>query len=103
MQIETATFCRFLADGSPAEVFAARVIIPVSEFARLGLGDHERPDALPACFLWCHATFGIGGGRWSVRLPEDGEAILYFAERQDALAFLSRWSVATPATQRLVA
>jgi hypothetical protein len=103
MQIETATFCRFPADRTSSGVFAARVVIPVDEFARLGLGNHERPSALPACFRWCHAAFGIGGSRWSVRLPEDAAAILYFAERQDALAFLARWAVATPAAQRLAA
>ena len=87
-----------LADGFLSEIFQARVIIPESEFKRLGLGDHERPTGLPACFRWCHANLGVGGTRWSVTLRDDAAALIYFAKAQDGLAFLARWSVeAVPA------
>jgi len=81
-----------LPDGFVSEVFEARVLIPRGEFARLGLGDHERPGSLPACFRWCHATLGAGGSRWSVMLRDASTAAVYFARAQDALAFLTRWS-----------
>ena len=92
MWIEIGTFGDFHIDGLPHEVYAAQVVIPRREFARLGLGDFERPDAAPACFRWCVAMFGRGGARWGVRLPVDSDAILYFAEPADALAFHARWS-----------
>ena len=92
MQMETGVFGHFAADGSPAEVFSARVVIPTSDFARLGLGDHERPGALPACFRWLFAVFGQGGERWSVRLPTDGDTVVSFASQADAFAFFARWS-----------
>jgi hypothetical protein len=83
-----------LPNGFISEVFEARVLIPRGEFARLGLGDHERPSSLPACFRWCHATLGAGGRRWSVMLRDESTAAVYFAKAQDALAFLARWSSA---------
>jgi hypothetical protein len=89
-------FGHFLADGTPSGFFAARILIPTAEFARLGLGEHEKPSAIPACLRWCHAKFGVGGTRWLVRLPPDADAILYFAERDDALAFLAHWSHSAP-------
>jgi len=92
MQMEAEMFANFLPDGTPSGFFAARVVIPVSDFARLGLGDHERGGSIPACFRWCHARFGVGGTRWVVRLPPDGDATIYFAEREDALAFFAHWS-----------
>jgi hypothetical protein len=92
MQMESGTFGHFLPDGTPSGFFAARIVIPVSDFPRLGLGNHERGGAIPACFRWCHANFGVGGTRWVVRLPPDGDAILYFSEREDALAFFTCWS-----------
>ena len=92
MHMETGTFGHFLLDGTPSGFFAARIVIPVSEFARLGLGDHERAGAIPACFRWCHANFGIGGTRWVVRLPPDGNATIYFAEADEARAFFTYWS-----------
>jgi hypothetical protein len=95
MQIETGAFGDFEANGLPREVYAARVVIPCREFAHLGLGDFERPDAAPACFRWCVAVFGVGGPRWCVRLPEGSDAAVYFAEPADALAFHTRWSAAS--------
>src|SRR3712207_3482853 len=81
-----------LPDGFLSEVFEARVLIPRGEFARLGLGDHERPASLPACFRWCHVSLGAGGTRWSVMLRDPSTAAVYCARTQDALAFLARWS-----------
>src|SRR5690348_2514523 len=92
MWIEIGAFGDFHADGLLHEVYAAQVVISRREFARLGLGDFERPDAAPACFRWCVAAFGMGGRRWGVRLPEDGDATVYFAEPADALAFHACWS-----------
>jgi hypothetical protein len=92
MQMETGTFGQFLSDGIPSGFFAARIVIPVGDFARLGLGDHERAGAIPACFRWCHANFGVGGTRWVVRMPPGDDAIVYFAEREEAFAFYAHWS-----------
>jgi hypothetical protein len=93
LQVETGLFGGSLRDdGTFGPVFAARITIPTSEFARLGLGAHERPSAVPACFRWCHRVFGVGGTRWNVVLPEGGDAVVCFAEVQDALAFHTRWS-----------
>jgi hypothetical protein len=83
-----------LDDGSLSEVFEARVIIPESEFERLGLGDHEHPSSLPACFRWCHGTLGLGGTRWSVTLQDDAAVLISFARAEDGLAFLARWAAA---------
>jgi hypothetical protein len=89
-----------LPDGFLSEVFRARVIIPKSEFERLGLGNHERPTSLPACLRWCYTNLGTGGTRWSVVLRNDAAALVYFAKDQEALAFLTRWSsAAAPARQ----
>lgn len=97
MHIETGVYGGdVLSDGSRSPAFVARAVIPLSEFHRLGLGDHERPSAIPACFRWCHARMGVGGTRWSVRLSHTGSAIVYFADRADALAFHTYW--AEPAT-----
>jgi hypothetical protein len=81
-----------LPDGFLSEAFEARVLIPDAEFARLGLGDHERPARLPACFRWCHDNLGAGGRRWSVMLRDESTAAVYFSKSQDALAFLARWA-----------
>ena len=81
-------------DGAPPGVFGARVVIPVADFARLGLGEHERPGALPACFRWCLGTLGLGGSRWAVRLPEGAPATVHFADPAHAVAFLARWAEA---------
>jgi hypothetical protein len=99
MQLHTGAFGSFHPDGRLREVFAARVLIPQGEFARLGLGDHERPGAAPACFRWCVAAFGPGGARWAVRLPDDdlGDAVVYFAAHAAAAAFLARWAAAAAA------
>jgi hypothetical protein len=97
MRVDTGMFGHFLADGMPDGFFAARILIPTAEFPRLGLGEHEKPSAIPACLRWCHARFGVGGTRWLVRLPPDADAVLYFAERDDALAFLAHWSPSVPA------
>src|SRR5690349_6073811 len=94
MLMEVGVFGEFQSDGVPAGIFAARIVIPPSEFARLGLGDHERPGAMPACFRWCHAEFGAGGTRWYLRLPPDRAGLIYFADRDDAAAFFVRWAVA---------
>ena len=99
MQMETGMFGHFLPDGTPAGFFAARIVIPAGDFARLGLGNHERAGAIPPCFRWCHTNFGIGGTRWVVRLPPDGDATVYFAEREDALAFFTYWSPTATAEQ----
>ena len=99
MQMEAGMFGNFLPDGTPSGFFAVRIVIPVGDFARLGLGNHERGGAIPACFRWCHAQFGVGGTRWVVRLPHDGDAVIYFAEREDALAFFAHWSPDTLAEQ----
>jgi hypothetical protein len=48
--------------------------------------------ALPACFRWLLAAFGPGGDRWSVRLPNGGDAMVHFAAHADAFAFFARWS-----------
>jgi hypothetical protein len=97
MRIETGAF---FPDGAPSEVFLARVVVPVAGFARLGLGDHERAGAIPRCFRWCHAAFGPGGARWSVRLPQGGDAVVLFAEERDARAYFARWSDRSPAAER---
>jgi hypothetical protein len=80
------------ADAAFSGVFTAEVVIPRSDFDRLGLGDGEGAGAIPKCFRWCHTAFGIGGTRWSLSLPHDGDASVYFAAHQDALAFVARWS-----------
>ena len=103
MRIEIGAFGSFRQEGIPNKVFAARVVIPRDEFASFGLGDHELPDAAPACFRWCVAEFGIGGARWGVRLPEDGDATVYFAEPTDAFAFFMRWSVVSTEEIQLAA
>ncbi len=101
MRIETGAFGGpFLPDGSFAEVFLARVVIPTGEFGRLGLGQHERAGAIPECFRWCHTAFGRGGARWSVRLPEGGDAVVLFAQEHDAEAFFTRWMASPQATRR---
>jgi hypothetical protein len=92
MHMETGVFGQLGAEGVSPEVFSARVVIPRTEFARLGLGDHERPGALPACFRWLLAVFGPGGERWSVRLREGEDALVHFARQADAFAFFARWS-----------
>jgi hypothetical protein len=93
MQMEHGLFGgEALPDGYMSEVFEARVLIPEAEFARLGLGDHERPASLPACFRWCYDNLGQGGRRWSVMLRDRSTAAVYFARAQEALAFLARWS-----------
>jgi hypothetical protein len=79
-------------DATFSEIFAARVVIPRSEFARLGLGEHESPRRLSACFQWCHANLGRGGSRWSVMLRHDNAALIYFARIPDAVAFFARWA-----------
>jgi hypothetical protein len=94
MWVETGVFGYLTAEGSPAEMFSVRVVIPETDFARLGLGDHERAGALPACFRWLLAAIGPGGQRWSVRLPSDGDAFIYFAEHADACAFFAQWGAA---------
>jgi hypothetical protein len=95
MRIEIGAFGGPLPpDGSVAELFLARVVIPTGEFARLGLGQHEQAGAIPECFRWCHAAFGLGGARWSVRLPEESDAVVLFAEEHDARAFFARWGSA---------
>ena len=103
MHMEIGMFGHFLADGTPSGFFAARIMIPTAEFARLGLGDHEKPSSIPACLRWCHASFGAGGTRWIVRMPPDADAVLYVAEREDALAFLAHWADAAVADRPLVA
>lgn len=97
--METGTFGQFLPDGTPSGFFAARIVIPVSDFARLGIGNHERAGAIPACFRWCHANFGVGGTRWVVRMPPEGDATIYFAERDEAFAFYAYWSPNALASQ----
>ena len=101
MLVETSVFGgQLLPDDSVSEVFAARVVIPDTAFARLGIGRHERPRRLPACFRWCFDHLGAGGTRWSVMLRDEDYAELYFARVRDALAFVARWSVeAAPAGQ----
>lgn len=93
MRVETGVFGDApFADRAVSEVYFARVVIPRSEFARLGLAEHEGWGAIPACFRWCHAAFGPGGARWALRLPPGGDAAILFAEAADAWAFLARWS-----------
>ena len=104
MQLDTGAFGGFHPDGRLREVFLACVLIPQGEFARLGLGDHERPDTAPACFRWCVAAFGPGGARWAVSLPDDGDAVVHFADPADAAAFHARWAgAAAPAPERRLA
>ena len=99
MLVETGVFGGGpLPDGSLSEVFAARVVVPETAFAGLGLGRHERPGRLPACFRWCFDHLGAGGTRWSVMLRDEAHAEVYFARIRDALAFVARWSAeAAPA------
>ncbi|MBV1799146.1 hypothetical protein [Siccirubricoccus sp. G192] len=93
-----------LENGFLSGVFEARVIIPESEFERLGLGDHEHPSSLPACFRWCHMTLGLGGTSWSVTLRDDTAVLICFAKAEDGLAFLARWAVdAAPARHEALA
>jgi len=93
MQLESSVFGgEFQPDGSLSPVFTARIVIPPCEFARLGLGAHESPNRLPACFEWCHANLGIGGTNWLVTLRDDAGAQIYFAKASDATAFLTRWA-----------
>jgi hypothetical protein len=92
MHMETGVFGQLGTDGASPEVFRARVVIPRTEFARLSLGDHERPGTLPACFRWLLALFGPGGDRWSVRLREGEDAIVHFAQQADAFGFFARWN-----------
>ena len=101
MLVETGVFGgELLPDSSLSEVFAARVVIPETAFAGLGVGRHERPRCLPACFRWCFDYLGSGGTRWSVMLRHEDHAELYFAQVRDALAFVARWSAeAAPAGQ----
>ncbi|WP_043361379.1 hypothetical protein [Belnapia sp. F-4-1] len=101
MLVETGVFGgELLPDNSVSEVFAARVVIPDTAFAGLGIGRHERPRCLPACFRWCFNHLGTGGTRWSVMLRDEEHAELYFARVPDAFAFVARWSVeAAPAGQ----
>lgn len=100
MHLESGIFGgEFLPDGTFSEVFAARVVIPRSEFARLGLGDYERPSRLPACFAWCYANLGLGGTRWSVMLRDGTDALIYFARDQDGVAFLAHWAADAVAEQ----
>jgi hypothetical protein len=93
MLVETGAFGgASLPDGSFSEVFAARVVIPDTDFPGLGIGRHEPPGRLPACFRWCFDSLGIGGTLWSVMLRGEDHAEVYFARIQDAVAFVGRWS-----------
>jgi hypothetical protein len=93
MLVETGMFGgKGLPDGSFSEIFAARVVIPDTDFAGLGIGRHEAPGRLPACFRWCFDSLGIGGTLWSVMLRGEDHAEVYFARVQDAVAFAGRWS-----------
>jgi len=92
MLVETGVFGgKLLPDNSLSEVFAARVVIPKTAFAGLGVGRHERSRRLPACFRWCFNHLGAGGTQWSVMLRDEDYAELYFAQVRDALAFVARW------------
>ena len=93
MLIETGVFGNEVVPaGSLSEVFVARVVIPETEFAMLGIGHHERPGRLPACFRWCFDKLGAGGTRWSVMLRDAEYAEVYFARLRDAGAFVAKWS-----------
>jgi hypothetical protein len=74
-----------------SEVFSARVVIPTTEFAALGLGEHEDPSELPACFRWCFDRLGPGGTRWLAELTDPAVVILCFKQPEDAIAFVAQW------------
>jgi hypothetical protein len=81
-----------LPDWTLSKVFSARVVIPDSEFALLGLGDYEQPSKLPACFRWCFDLLGRGGTHWAPELTDPTAAVVYFKRIQDAIAFVARWN-----------
>jgi hypothetical protein len=89
MFIETGPF---ETDSAP---FPARVIIPEDEFPRLSLGQHEPATKLPPCLHWCYARLGAGGTRWAFRWNGTNAIRVYFAQVDDAMAFLGRWGGAT--------
>ena len=100
MLVETGVFGgELLPDNSVSEVFAARVVIPETAFAGLGVGRHEHPRRLPACFRWCFNHLGTGGTQWSVMLRDEDHAELYFARVRDAVAFVARWSAEAAAAR----
>jgi hypothetical protein len=100
MLIETGVFGgEILPDSLLSEVFLARVVIPATEFLGLGIGHHEHPGRLPACFRWCFERLGPGGTRWSVMLRDEDYAEVYFARLRDAAAFVTRWSAETASSK----
>jgi hypothetical protein len=102
MLMETGVFgAALLPDGSFSESFAARVVIPDTEFAALGLGEHEAPTQLPACFRWCFDKLGPGGQSWAPELADPATAIVYFKRLRDAIDFVACWN--SVRTERLPA
>ena len=75
MLVETGVFGGgVLPNGIPSEIFEASVVIPETEFVKLGIRQYERPGRLLACFQECLDSLGAGGCRWSVMLRNEDHA-----------------------------